>query len=1067
MNAISDRLGAGKQIENNPISIDDNKDKKNGDTISNKKLNVTDDKDGNNENKDGMNDGGNNSDDDVVSIVSFVSNVSGTPRPFSNRRVGSFGGGNGSVSGSNRESLPTSSSDNNKTKIPRRSQSPSPLLADVPDDISCASSRGSIYLGNEIDPEDTITKLKKVNASLTEKSATMEADFLNQINALSSTITQLDKDYEDRNDQVTDLRAQIRHQKSAVRERESTVTELEGEKVEWVKEKSEHANELKDLKAQLYELQRDIEDAEFDNFRGTDRIGEAEQCITQLEKERDKMKAEVDTAYIARDVARREVVDLACEVESLRDQLGDKKGGTGGQGMEIALLTRAPSADGRLEMTSLQEETFTPGNTGVPPPPPPLPPSLSMQKQNRSFSNAPRSPSVPKNGGPVSPSTPHVVRENWQQLEVINRKLQNCENNLRESQNTLVSLKRENMLLLKSRGKDVEEQVTEIRTDSEQRFEALREMLRQRDNTIRDMDGRLEMRRNVEIDERLERVRNADTRGDDNKENNKEETNGREDIVSIEKELEQVKLEAKSLTEERNSLKLKLEDDSRDDQIKRLEETVQQLQGEKDGLMKDVEEVVGEMNNLEKDIMTSAGVRDSLKKRVEESVEECDVLKEKMDVLKKELVKSTGVKDELKKKVDDFAGERDTLKKIIEASKDDTEETVSSCKEIENKNGRDLDKDFIANEKDDYDTVDDTTTSSSDDVVISAQVMVSTTAMLESKVKEEEELNRESNSFNAAANTSSDKLLISPEVTTTTALTSKIEKGQDPKLLRLEHKQKLDETISELERITKERNDLILSLRKMEAQVNKIEKELIENSDERNSTRNKGGSERKIKEEESGENGMKEWECSKKRVEELVQEMVQLQRSIEDQAEIHKEDMNSEGVEKDKLVVKLKYQEKVITDLETCVSESDTKFRVLSRDRDKIHRKFVNEQSCSVVLSERYNDLLVESGKNVEDANMYQTQSKKEIETKVKTLQFTKERMDEGEKKYKEKIISLENELGAVNVKLNKEQSNLMVVNERYSKMTQKIVVVEVEAKSEQIKKVIHMKDKDARLVTL
>ena len=42
-----------------------------------------------------------------------------------------------------------------------------------------------------------------------------------------------------------------------------------------------------------------------------------------------------------------------------------------------------------------------------------------------------------------------------------------------------------------------------------------------------------------------------------------------------------------------------------------------------------------------------------------------------------------------------------------------------------------------------------------------------------------------------------------------------------------------------------------------------------------------------------------------------------------------------------------------------------------------------------------------------------------------------------------------------------------MVVSEWYSKMTQKIVVVEVEAKIEQIKKVIHMKEKDARLVTL
>ena len=42
-----------------------------------------------------------------------------------------------------------------------------------------------------------------------------------------------------------------------------------------------------------------------------------------------------------------------------------------------------------------------------------------------------------------------------------------------------------------------------------------------------------------------------------------------------------------------------------------------------------------------------------------------------------------------------------------------------------------------------------------------------------------------------------------------------------------------------------------------------------------------------------------------------------------------------------------------------------------------------------------------------------------------------------------------------------------MVVSERYSKMTQKIVVVEKEAKIEKTKKLIHMKEKDARLVTL
>ena len=41
--------------------------------------------------------------------------------------------------------------------------------------------------------------------------------------------------------------------------------------------------------------------------------------------------------------------------------------------------------------------------------------------------------------------------------------------------------------------------------------------------------------------------------------------------------------------------------------------------------------------------------------------------------------------------------------------------------------------------------------------------------------------------------------------------------------------------------------------------------------------------------------------------------------------------MNSEGIEKDKVVIQLRYQEKLITDLETYVSEFNTKFCVLSR----------------------------------------------------------------------------------------------------------------------------------------
>ena len=150
---------------------------------------------------------------------------------------------------------------------------------------------------------------------------------------------------------------------------------------------------------------------------------------------------------------------------------------------------------------------------------------------------------------------------------------------------------------------------------------------------------------------------------------------------------------------------------------------------------------------------------------------------------------------------------------------------------MENKNSRYLDKAFITNEQNDYDTVNDTVTSSLDDVVVSAHVMVSTTVMLKSNVKEKQELNRRSNSSNATTTTSSDKLLILPEVAISKYLTSEIEKTKDPKLLSLETKQKLDETIPDLEYITKERKDRSSSY--------KIDTLLMESSNKRNSTHDK------------------------------------------------------------------------------------------------------------------------------------------------------------------------------------------------------------------------------------
>ena len=111
--------------------------------------------------------------------------------------------------------------------------------------------------------------------------------------------------------------------------------------------------------------------------------------------------------------------------------------------------------------------------------------------------------------------------------------------------------------------------------------------------------------------------------------------------------------------------------------------------------------------------------------------------------------------------------------------------------------------------------------------------MVLTTVMLKSNAKENQKLNRRSNSSNATTTTSLDKLLISPEVATSKYLTSEIEKTKDPKLLSLENKQKLDETISDLEYITKERKDRGASY--------KIETLLMESSNKRNSTHDKRG----------------------------------------------------------------------------------------------------------------------------------------------------------------------------------------------------------------------------------
>ena len=113
-----------------------------------------------------------------------------------------------------------------------------------------------------------VKDLRASNAKLSQKTADMEAEFMNQVNEMSSQFQEQLKEAQEKlkqkEDSLKTIESRYSSAESRVRERDGQVTKLKEET-----QFQRHA--IADLKNQLYQLQHEIEEAECDRFDETDK----------------------------------------------------------------------------------------------------------------------------------------------------------------------------------------------------------------------------------------------------------------------------------------------------------------------------------------------------------------------------------------------------------------------------------------------------------------------------------------------------------------------------------------------------------------------------------------------------------------------------------------------------------------------------------------------------------------------------------------------------------------------------------------------------------------------------
>ncbi len=164
--------------------------------------------------------------------------------------------------------------------------------------------------------EQIIRDLKHSNASLSAKTAEMEANFMNQLNKLTLSFQEKQKVLEDsikRKDiQIGSMEARCVSTENRIRERDRQLAKLK-------EENAFQRHSISDLKNQVYQLQHDIEEAEYDK---RDEVGKWAMEQKDMARELESLKKKADEGQRLRE-----------EVETLRMELAKTKSfGTPRQG---------------------------------------------------------------------------------------------------------------------------------------------------------------------------------------------------------------------------------------------------------------------------------------------------------------------------------------------------------------------------------------------------------------------------------------------------------------------------------------------------------------------------------------------------------------------------------------------------------------------------------------------------------------------------------------------------------------------------------------------------------------
>jgi chromosome segregation ATPase len=347
------------------------------------------------------------------------------------------------------------------------------------------------YDSKQLSQGEIINRLRKANAALTDKTAEMEATFMNQCNVLATEISEQAAVSKEKDDKFSSLNARLVRIKGKSEEKDILITSLENEQ-------SFQKQTITDLKNQMFQMQNEMEDIQFskseDSTAHQKKQGEAEFKIAELKKEvatlqfsksedsaarqKKQDEAELKIAELEKEVATSKSEDSAArqkkqgeaelKIVELEKELASSKS-------EDSAARQKKQDEAELKIVELEKEVAT-------------------LKANQDVDDL--SPEIKLTAS--CPATPDrsETRQNWQQLEGVREKYQETETLLHETQSALATLEHKHKAALKQFS-EVENQLK----DGEKQFVDLKSTLNTRDERV----NTLELERKAAL-EKLEDV---------------------------------------------------------------------------------------------------------------------------------------------------------------------------------------------------------------------------------------------------------------------------------------------------------------------------------------------------------------------------------------------------------------------------------------------------------------------------------------------------------------------------------------------------------------------------------